>query len=49
MDEHDYWQDEINQLELDEMLKHCPGCIYWDDYYLCMQGGIMNCIYTNGG
>ena len=44
MDEHDYWQDEINQLEIEEMSKHCQGCIYWDNYYLCLTG---DCIYVD--
>jgi len=46
MDEHDYWQDEIDQLRIEEMRKHCPGCPYWDDYYNCTQGGIDNCVYV---
>lgn len=45
MDEHDYWQDAINQLEIEEMRKHCSCCLYWDDYYNCTQGGIDNCVY----
>lgn len=43
MDEHDYWQDEIEQLQKKEMREYCPGCFYWDDYYLCLTGG---CIYA---
>jgi hypothetical protein len=42
MDEHDYWEDEINRLEIEDMRKYCPGCPYWDDYYLCLGG---SCIY----
>lgn len=44
MDEHDYWQDEITRLEIEEMRKHCPPCFYWDDYYLCLTGDY---IYEN--
>lgn len=46
MDEHDYLEDEINQLEIEEMKKYCLGCSAWlGDYYMCMYGGKENCIY----
>ena len=47
MDEHDYWQEEINRLEIEDMRKHCPSCPAWlGDYYMCMYGGKKNCIYV---
>lgn len=42
MDDHDYWQDEIDQLRIKELRKYCPGCPYWDEYYLCIMGA---CVY----
>lgn len=44
MDEHDYWQDKIDQLRIEELRKHCSGCPYWDDYYLCTMG---SCVYAD--
>jgi hypothetical protein len=42
MDDHDYWEDEIHLREIEEMRATCPGCQFWDDYYLCTAG---KCIY----
>jgi len=41
-EEYEYDLELQQQLELEEMRKHCPGCFYWDDYYLCLTG---DCIY----
>jgi len=48
MSDHDWEYEEelLQKLEFEDMKKHCPGCPYWNNYYLCTQGGHDNCIYN---
>jgi hypothetical protein len=42
---HEYDEELLDQLEKEDMEKHCSGCPKYDSYYGCTAGGKDNCIY----